>query len=246
MSSAALSFRSVEHGYPIRLGLARSPVLRGVDLELARGRTLGLAGPNGSGKSTLLRLAAGIDAPVRGSVQVLGGSAGAAKVRARVGYLSEEAGFPRELTCRGALRLFGALSGMPRREAVRRGDELLALVGLEHDARRMLSRCSRGMLRRFGLAQAWLHKPELILLDEPTAGLDALGFEALAELLNEARARNAAVVLASHLLSDLSERCDEVAILVGGRIVQHGSPQAVLEGTSLTEIYRRHANAPTT
>jgi ABC-2 type transport system ATP-binding protein len=164
-------------------------------------------------------------------------------VRARVGYLPEEAAFPRELTCRGALRLFGALSGMPRGAAHKRTDELLAQVGLANDARRTLSRCSRGMLRRFGLAQAWLHAPELILLDEPTAGLDALGFEVLAELLNEARARGAAVVLASHVLSDLSERCDTVAILCDGRIVRHGSPREVLGGASLSEIYRQHAAA---
>jgi ABC-type multidrug transport system ATPase subunit len=231
----------VEFGYPVRLGLSRSSVLRGVDLELARAATLGLAGPNGSGKSTLLRLAAGIDAPMGGAVSVLGGSAGDPAVRARVGYLPEEAAFPRELTCRGALRLFGALSGMPRREAHARADALLAQVGLEHDATRTLSRCSRGMLRRFGLAQAWLHSPALILLDEPTAGLDALGFEVLNEFLDEARARGAAVVLASHLLADLSERCDEVAILCDGRVVLHGSPEAVLGGTSLSEVYRLHS-----
>ncbi|MDZ4772810.1 MAG: ABC transporter ATP-binding protein [Planctomycetota bacterium] len=243
MSSSALSFRGAEHGYPIRFGFARSSVLRGVDLDVARGATLGLAGPNGSGKSTLLRLAAGIDAPTRGSVTVLGGSAGDPAIRERVGYLPEEAAFPRELTCRGALRLFGALAGMPRRDAHRRSDELLAIVGLAGDATRTLSRCSRGMLRRFGLAQAWLSAPDLILLDEPTAGLDALGFDVLTELLNEARARHAAVVLASHVLSDLSERCDDVAILCEGRIVQHGTPSAVLAGTTLMEIYRRHAGA---
>jgi ABC-2 type transport system ATP-binding protein len=245
MSSAALSFRGVEHGYPTGLGFSKSPVLRGVDLELARGRTLGLAGPNGSGKSTLLRLAAGIDAPTRGELRVLGGGAGDPAVRARVGYLSEDGGFPRELTCRGALRLFGALSGLPRATAHERTDELLERVGLANDARRALSRCSRGMLRRFGLAQAWLHEPELILLDEPTAGLDALGFEVLTELLNEARARGAAVVLASHVLSDLVERCDGVAILCDGRIVRNGTPREVLGDESLSDIYRRHAAART-
>ncbi|MBL8860324.1 MAG: ABC transporter ATP-binding protein [Planctomycetes bacterium] len=246
MTSAALSVRGVDHGYPIRLGLARSAVLRALDLDLSRGRTLGLAGPNGSGKSTLLRLAAGIDRPVRGTVAVLGGSPGDPAIRARVGYLPEDANFPRELTLSGALRLFGVLQGLPRKDAIARGAALLARVGLERHAHTTLARCSRGMIKRFGLAQAWLHTPDLILLDEPTAGLDALGFEVLNDLLGEARRRGAAVVLASHVLSDLSERCDHVAVLFEGRMAEYGTPREVLEGTSLSDIYRRHAARPRT
>lgn len=243
MTNPALLVHDVRYGYPVRLGLARKSVLRGVDLDLARGTTLGLAGPNGSGKSTLLRLIAGLEAPDGGTVRVLGGSPGDPGIRARIGYLPEEARFPRELTLRGALRLFGALSGLPRREFVRRADELLARVGLARDAGTTTARCSRGMLRRFGLAQAWLHAPDLILLDEPTAGLDALGFEVLADLLAEARTRSAAVVLASHVLSDLTGHCDKVAILCDGRVVLHGAPDVVFERDTLTDIYRRHASA---
>jgi ABC-type multidrug transport system ATPase subunit len=237
----ALSLRGVEYGYPIRLGLQRHPVLRGIDLELARGRTLGLAGPNGSGKSTLLRLIAGLEAPTRGTLRVLDGSAGDPSIRKRVGYLPEDAAFPRELTLRGALHLLGALQGMPRRVCREHAESLLSVVGLRERATTTLARCSRGMLRRFGLAQAWLHSPDLVLLDEPTAGLDALGFEVLAELLAEARARQVAVVMASHVLSDLSEHCDEVAVILGGRIEVAGTPQTVLGGTSLSDIYRRSA-----
>lgn len=244
--SSAVSLRGVEHGYPTHLGLSRSAVLRGVDLELARGMTLGLAGPNGSGKSTLLRLVAGLDAPTKGELRVLGSTAGDPLVRARVGYLPEESAFPRELTLRGALHLLGALQGLPRREYRERSERLLAQVGLAQRATTTLSRCSRGMLRRFGLAQAWLHSPELILLDEPTAGLDALGFEVLSQLLSEARARGAAVVLASHVLSDLSQHCDQVCVLLGGRVALAGAPDRVLGNTSLSEIYRRHAAQPGT
>jgi len=241
MSATALSLRGVEYGYPIRLGLGRHAVLHGIDIELARGRTLGLAGPNGSGKSTLLRLVAGLESPTRGTVRVLDGSPGDPAIRARVGYLPEDAAFPRELTLRGALHLLGALQGMPRATCRERAERLLHLVGLGERATTTLARCSRGMLRRFGLAQAWLHAPDLVLLDEPTAGLDALGFEVLSELLSEARGRGASVVLASHVLSDLSERCDEVAVLLGGRIELAGTPQGVLGGTSLSEIYRHGA-----
>jgi ABC-2 type transport system ATP-binding protein len=162
-------------------------------------------------------------------------------IRARVGYLPEDAAFPRELTLRGALHLLGALQGLPRKTCHERTESLLGIVGLRERATTTLARCLRGMLRRFGLAQAWLHSPDLVLLDEPTAGLDALGFEVLAELLAEARARNTAVVLASHVLSDLSDHCDEVAVLLGGRIELAGTPQEILGGTSLSDIYRRHA-----
>jgi ABC-2 type transport system ATP-binding protein len=113
---------------------------------------------------------------------------------------------------------------MPRKEAKARGLKLLARVGLGEHARRPLRAYSRGMKRRFGLAQAWLHGPELVLLDEPTAGLDAPGFGVLEELLGEARGRGASVVLSSHLLSDLSRHCDELAVLIDGRVVERGRP----------------------
>lgn len=237
----ALDAQGVEFGYPIRLGLARSRVLAGVDLRLARGRTLGLAGPNGSGKSTFLRLAAGIGAPTRGRIGVLAGVAGDAGVRARVGYLPEEASFPRELTMTAGLRLLGTLQGIDRRTAIARTERMLDVVGLGSSAHVRIGQASRGMMRRFGLAQAWLHEPDLILLDEPTAGLDALGFEVMETLLSEARARGASVVLATHANSDLTDHCDEMAVLLGGRIAYAGTPRDVLARGSLTDLYRRHA-----
>jgi ABC-2 type transport system ATP-binding protein len=233
--------RGVEHAYSTHFFLREHVVLRGIDLELERGRTLGLAGPNGSGKSTLLRLLAGLDAPKSGALAVLGGSPGDARVRRRIGYLPEDSAFPPELTLRGALHLLGALQDMPRDQCRARTEELLVEVGLAQRATTTLARCSRGMLRRFGLAQAWLHAPDLILLDEPTAGLDAEGFEVLDRLLGEARARDTTVVLASHVPSDLSRSCDRVAILLDGRIAQEGAPDDVLDGHSLLELYRRHA-----
>ena len=244
-SSLALRARGVEFGYPIRLGLARSRVLAGVDLELARGRTLGLAGPTGAGKSTFLRLAAGLDAPTKGELQVLGGSCADASVRARVGYLPEDAAFPRELTVFSALRLLGALQGMDRRACRAAALRLLEIVGLGDRADTRLLNCSRGMLRRFGLAQAWLHGPDLVLLDEPTAGLDALGFEVMSVLLEEARRSGATVVLASHANSDLTDHCDEMVVLLGGRVALAGDPREVLGRRSLTDVYRSHAHAST-
>jgi len=213
-------------------------VLRGIDLDLARGRTLGLAGPNGSGKTTLLRVLAGVDRADEGGVEVLGESPADPAVRRRIGYLPEESPFPPELTARAALDLLGALNGMPRAARKREAERLIEIVGLRAEAGHRLGRFSRGMLRRFGLAQAALSAPELLLLDEPTAGLDAQGYEVLARLLDEARTRNAAVVIASHLIGDLRGSCDEIAVILRGSIAVRGGPTELLEGRTLLDLYR--------
>jgi ABC-2 type transport system ATP-binding protein len=223
-AAPAFELRGLRQAFRAGLGLRRREVLHGIDLALPRGATLGLVGPNGSGKSTLLRCLAGIDRPRAGELEVLGARALDSAVRARIGYLPEDSPFPPELSALAAMVLLGTLQRMPRRRAKERGAELLARVGLAEHARRPLRSYSRGMKRRFGRAQAWLHEPELILLDEPTAGLDAPGFVVLEELLAGARARGASVVLSSHLFSDLTRHCDELAVLIDGRIVERGRP----------------------
>ncbi len=224
----ALRLSGVTKTYRTGLGLRRKTVLKGIDLELGRGRTLGLVGPNGSGKSTLQKLVAGVERPSSGGVEVLGGSLESAAVRARIGYVPEDSPFPGELNARSVLDLLGSLSGMERPRIRERAPALLERVGLADQAKTPLRRYSRGMLRRFALAQAWLHEPELFLLDEPTAGLDAPGFDVIAELLAEARERGATVVFASHLLSDLHEHCDELAVLLDGHVQGRGAPGELL------------------
>jgi len=238
-----LELAGVAKGYARWLGLRRTEVLRGVDLNVARGMTLGLAGPNGSGKSTLLRLVAGVEAPDAGSVRVLGLEPARAAAADRVGWLSDDALFPGDMSIGAALRLAGSIHGLRGRELERRADERLERVGLAAHAHQALGRASRGMLRRFGIAQAWIHDPELVLLDEPTAGLDAEGFVLLEEILDAARAAGTTVVIASHAASDLAERCDSIAVLLDGRIAEHGPPAEVLGRGGLLGIYRRHARA---
>jgi len=224
----ALSFEDVSRVYRLGLGFRRREVLSAVSFRLAAGRTLGLVGPNGSGKSTLQRLAAGVDRPTSGCVRAFGGGLHQAEIRTRIGFLPEDSPFPGELSATAALDLLGSLQGLRRAEVRSRSAALLERVGLAEHARMRLARFSRGMLRRFGLAQAWLHEPDLILLDEPTAGLDAQGFEVLEELLAEARERGAAVVFSSHLISDLHRHCDELALLLDGSVAALSSPGELL------------------
>jgi ABC-2 type transport system ATP-binding protein len=235
----ALRSVGLRHGYPTGLGLSRREVLHGIDLELAAGQRLGLVGPNGSGKSTLLRVVAGVECPTAGSLEVLGGSPRAAALRRRIGFLPEDSPFPRELKALEALELIASLRGVRRADAQLRSRALLELVGLAKSSRTRLGRFSRGMLRRFGLAQALVHEPDLVLLDEPTAGLDAQGFLALEELLARIGARGATLVLSSHLASDLVTHCDRLAVLIEGRLVAQGTPEEVLasgEGPSATQL----------
>lgn len=234
----AVELHGVTRSFSFALGFRRRPVLLGVDLSVASGRCFGLAGPNGSGKSTLLRILAGVDSADGGSVRVLGGSPSRSRIRRRIGYLSEESAFPPDMSARAALDLLGSLQGMPRADRRRESDRLLDRVGLRAEARHRLGRYSRGMLRRFGLAQATMARPDLVLLDEPTAGLDAEGFEVLAAILAELRARGATVLLASHLIGDLRESCDEMAVILGGRIGIRGDPRELLARRSLLDLYR--------
>jgi len=224
----AARLRSVEKHFRRRFGLSRKRVLHPIDLDVPRGRTLGARRPNGSGKSTLQKLLAGIERPSAGRIEVLGGSLAEGGVRARIGYVPEDSPFPGELRPMAVLELLGSLQGLSWAHVRERGERLLDRVGLAEHRGKNLRGYSRGMLRRFALAQAWLHEPELLLLDEPTAGLDAQGFEVLEDLLAEARARGATVVFSSHLLSDLHAHCDELVVLSEGRLAAEGAPHELL------------------
>jgi ABC-2 type transport system ATP-binding protein len=214
-------------------------VLRGIDIRLEPGARLGLVGPNGSGKSTLLRLLAGVERASGGELKILGGTHADPRIRCRVGFLPEDSSFPRELRALEALQLLAALRGVDRAQAGDRAREVLRAVGLEASERTALGRFSRGMLRRFGLAQALVHGPELLLLDEPTAGLDALGLGVFDELLTRCRGQRTALVIASHMLSDLVTHCEQLIVLHDGRAAASGAPTQVLgdeRGLALLEV----------
>jgi ABC-2 type transport system ATP-binding protein len=211
-----LSCESLEKRYGATVALA------GVDLEVERGELLGLLGPNGAGKSTLTKIACGLVRATGGRAEVEGAPAGSARARAAIGYLAELFRFPDWLSADELIALHQDLAGSGGGQAER--GELLELVGLA-DARTVkVAAMSKGMQQRLGIAQALVGSPRLLMLDEPTSALDPVGRRVVRDLLGEMRRRGVAVVLSSHLLSEVELVCDRVAILVAGRIVASGTP----------------------
>lgn len=227
------AFELVAAGRSYRTGfwLRPRPALTEVTLALDEGQFLGLVGANGSGKSTLLRLLAGIERPDRGRANVFGEPAHRPDARARVGYLPEGSPWPPELALAAALELLLALRGFGRAQARRTAGEALERAGLGAERARPLGRCSSGQRRRFGLAQAFAHGPDLVLLDEPTVGLDAPGLDVLGDWLRDVRARGASAVVCSHRPADLFGTADRLAQLQTGRLVAEG-PSAAFAGSA--------------
>ena len=226
--SPAVEARGLTKRYPNRGGSGPVAALDGLTLAIPRGCTAGLLGPNGSGKSTTIRLLLGLHSPTAGEARVLGHPAGHPEARRRTGYMPEEADLHPFLTAREAVEFAGALHGMARKDRKAAAAALLDRVGLTAEADRRVEGFSRGMKRRVGLAAALVHGPELLVLDEPTAGLDPVGREGLLSLLEEVRGRGATVLLSSHILSDVERLCDRVAILGAGKLAAEGTLAEVL------------------
>jgi ABC-2 type transport system ATP-binding protein len=196
--------------------------LQGVDVEVAEGELVGLLGPNGAGKSTLVKIACGLVRPSAGRVEVCGAPAGSPPARRALGYLAELFRFPSWMSADELLVLHQRLAGS--RGGARERAELLELVGLSHARTRRVAAMSKGMQQRLGIAQSLVGSPRLLLLDEPTSALDPAGRRVVRGLLEELRSRGIAVLLNSHLLSEIELVCDRVVIVDHGRVVAAGSP----------------------
>jgi len=204
-------------------GRRKFHALKGVSLNVPRGKIYGLLGPNGAGKTTLIKILLGIVRKTGGSASVLGMVAGSRAARRQIGFLPENHRIPRHLTANTALEYYGSLSGLTMSEIRQRRPEILETVGLCGREKDRVSGYSKGMLQRLGLAQSMIHKPQLIVLDEPTDGVDPLGRREIREVLQRLAAAGHSVFLNSHLLQEIELVCDSVAILNHGQCLLAGT-----------------------
>src|SRR5438093_2027777 len=211
-----------------------------LNLTIERGEVFGLLGPNGSGKSTTIKLLLGLIFPTRGKAWVLGEPAGSTRINERIGFLPEESYLYRFLNGEETLRFYGRLFKIPSKELKKRVPTLLDTVGLDEKARkRKLREYSKGMARRIGLAQALINNPDLILLDEPTTGLDPIGTREMKDLILSLKAQGKTVLLCSHLLADVQDVCDRITILFRGKMRELGQVKDLLQVKDITQIQAR-------
>jgi ABC-2 type transport system ATP-binding protein len=199
-----------------------------VDFEVRRGEVFGLLGPNGSGKSTTVKLLLGLLNPTKGHIEVFGHSPRHVQTKSRIGYLPEESYLYRYLNSRETLNFFGNLFHLDKADRDSRAEQLLDMVGLGKTQTRAVGEFSKGMQRRIGLAQALINDPDLVILDEPTAGLDPIGCREVKDLIIALAKRGKTVILSSHLLSDVEDVCDRVVIYYGGKIQAQGTLKELL------------------
>ncbi|MGA2243379.1 MAG: ABC transporter ATP-binding protein [Verrucomicrobiota bacterium] len=199
-----------------------------VDFEVRQGEVFGLLGPNGSGKSTTVKLLLGLLNPTRGHIEVFGHSPRHVQTKSRIGYLPEESYLYRYLNSRETLDFFGNLFHLSKADRNNRAEQLLEMVGLGKTQTRAVGEFSKGMQRRIGLAQALINDPDLVILDEPTAGLDPIGCREVKDLIIALARRGKTVILSSHLLSDVEDVCDRVVIYYGGKIQASGTLKELL------------------
>lgn len=228
ISNVSKYYRSAVRGVGIQ-------ALSGLSLEIPRGGVFGLLGPNGAGKSTTIKIILGLLKPNSGECLVFGERMGR-RARARIGYLPESPNFYRFLTGLELVSFYARLCGMSARDAAAASAAVLERVGLADAANRRLAEYSKGMLQRAGLAQALVHGPELVILDEPSSGLDPIGMEDMARMILDLKNEGRTVLLCSHMLGEVEGLCDRVAILCGGRLAVSGKLSELLERPGVSEV----------
>ena len=217
-------------------GRPKARAVDNVDFEVRRGEVLGLLGPNGSGKSTTVKMRLGLLYPTKGHIEVFGHSPRHVATKSRIGYLPEESYLYRYLNSGETLDFFGNLFELPSEERRKRSEQLLQMVGLNQTRTRMVGEFSKGMQRRIGLAQALINDPDLVILDEPTAGLDPIGCREVKDLIIALARRGKTVILSSHLLADVEDVCDRVVIYYGGKVQAMGTLKELLTTPDVIRI----------
>lgn len=217
-------------------GRPRVQALHPLDLDVQPGEVFGLLGPNGSGKTTTIKLLLGLLRPSAGDAFVFGRDPGDNEAKHRLGYLPEETYLYKFLDSEETLRFYGRLFSMSKAALDERINTLIPQVGLQHARSRRLGEYSKGMARRLGLAQALINDPDLVILDEPTSGLDPIGTAEVKDLIVQLKAQGKTVLLCSHLLADVEDVCDRIAILYRGRLQEMGRVDDLLTATNETTL----------
>jgi ABC-2 type transport system ATP-binding protein len=241
MSDPAVAVHSLTKVFPIPFRRKKLVAVRDLSLEVAPGQVYGLLGPNGSGKSTTLKIILGLVAPTAGGTQIFGRDSRDVASREVVGFLPENPYFYKYLSAAETLRFYGKLCGLRGHALRARINQLLELVGLQEARDRRLGSYSKGMLQRIGLAQALIQEPRLLVLDEPTAGVDPAGSRDIRDLILELKRRGITVLLSSHLLTQVQEICDRVGILAQGTLVREGRVDDLLAIEDRTELILENA-----
>lgn len=242
MNDIAVAVRGLNKVFPIPLHRQSIVAVRDLDLQVEAGEVYGLLGPNGSGKSTTLKIILGLVPPTRGTTEIFGRNSNLVESRQEVGFLPENPYFYKYLTGEETLRFFGKLCGLRGSRLQKRIAELLELVGLTNAQRRRLGTYSKGMLQRIGLAQALINDPKLIVLDEPTAGVDPAGSHEIRNLIVDLKRRGITVLLSSHLLAQAQEICDRVGILANGVLVREGRLEELIAIENRIELVLENAS----
>lgn len=239
----AVEIENIHKSFPGHWGKGGVYAVKGVSLSIPQGTVYGLIGPNGSGKSTIMKALVGLLTPDEGSCRVFGQPATAASNRKEIGFLPENPYFYKFLTGEETVRFYGRLCGLRGKELRARTAEMLELAGLTEAAHRRLGGYSKGMLQRVGLAQALVQRPRLLVLDEPTAGVDPIGSRAIRDIILKLKEQGMTVFLCSHLLEQVQEICDNVGILYQGCMIAAGSMESITRDLSTTEVLLRNPSA---
>lgn len=222
MSEPAISIQNLTKDFSVGMSGVKLRAVDGLNLEVQDNEIFGLLGPNGSGKSTTIKILLGLLEPSAGECTIYGKPSATVEARRSVGFLPEAPYFYRYLSGRELVRYYARLCGVAKADLASAVDSVVELVGMKDAAQRRVGTYSKGMLQRIGLAQAIVHDPQLVILDEPTAGVDPLGSAAIADIIRELKSRGKTILLSSHLLAQIEGLCDRVAILHGGKLVREG------------------------
>ncbi|MEZ6045104.1 MAG: ABC transporter ATP-binding protein [Planctomycetaceae bacterium] len=217
-------------------GRQKVRALNSLSMDIRKGEVFGLLGPNGSGKTTTMKCLLGLLFPTSGEISVLGRPATDVEKNERIGYLPEESYLYRFLNAEETLDFYGRLFKISAQERRERTQQLIEMVGLKNARKRQLKEYSKGMTRRIGLAQALINNPDLVMLDEPPSGLDPIGTREMKDLIIQLKEQGKTVVMCSHLLADVQDVCDRIAILYGGELKQLGSVEDLIQSKEQTCI----------